>query len=148
VKSLIIWAGGKERSMVVQEQEAIARGPRLIELTRRLDKLVREHPDFEVIGEPRSNVSCFRYVPNVIAERQGEPAIQKKLDRLNRLIVEAVQRSGAGLVMATRINGRVAIRATLSSFATLEDGTDVREEDVDAVFEIIARWGRLLSKSS
>jgi aromatic-L-amino-acid decarboxylase len=109
-------------------------------LTRHLHNLVREHPDFEVIHEPTLYLYCFRYVPNALAERQGEPEVQTLLDRLNQEIVEAIQRSGLALVMTTRIRGRVAIRMSICSHRTLE-------EDVDATFEAIARWGRLLSRT-
>lgn len=110
-------------------------------LTRHLHNLVREHPDFEVLHEPTLYLYCFRYVPNVLAERQEEPEVQALLDRLNQEIVEAVQRSGLALVMTTRLRGRVAIRMSICSHRTLE-------EDVDATFEAIARWGRLLSLCS
>ncbi|HEX5733831.1 MAG TPA: pyridoxal-dependent decarboxylase [Blastocatellia bacterium] len=112
-----------------------------LSLTRRLHILVREHPDFEVLHEPTLYLYCFRYVPNGLAERQEEPEVQTLLDRLNQEIVEAVQRSGLALVMTTRILGRVAIRMSICSHRTLE-------EDVDATFEAIARWGRLLSLCS
>ena len=110
-------------------------------LARRLHTLVREHPDFEVLHEPTLYLYCFRYVPNGLADRQDEPGVQTQLDRLNQEIVEAIQRSGLALVMTTRIRGRVAIRMSICSHRTLE-------EDVDATFEAIARWGHLLSKRS
>ena len=77
----------------------------------------------------------FRYVPNTLAETQEEPEIQEQLDRLNEEIVESVQRSGLNSVMTTRVRGRVAIQIANSSNGT-----------VDATFEAIARWGRLLNK--
>ncbi len=80
-------------------------------------------------------------MPNGLAERQEEPEVQTQLDRLNQEIVEAIQRSGLALVMTTRIRGRVAIRMSICSQRTLE-------EDVDATFEAIARWGRLLYLSN
>ena len=107
-------------------------------LTLRLHNLVREHPDFEVLHEPTLYLYCFRYVPNELAERQGEAEVQTRLDRLNREIVEAIERSGLAQVVTTRIGGRVAIRMSICSHRT-------SEEDVDAKFEAIARWGRLLS---
>ncbi len=109
-------------------------------LTRHLHTLVREHPDFEVLHEPTLYLYCFRYVPNGLVERQEEPAVQAQLDRLNQEIVEAIQRSGLALVMTTRIRGRVAIRLSICSHRTLE-------EDVEATFEAIARWGHLFSRS-
>ena len=108
-------------------------------LARHLHHLVREHPDFEVIHEPTLYLYCFRYVPNNLARRQKEPGVRTRLDRLNQEIVEAIQRSGLALVMTTRIHGRVAIRMSICSHRTLE-------QDVDATFESIAQWGRLLSR--
>jgi glutamate/tyrosine decarboxylase-like PLP-dependent enzyme len=110
-------------------------------LARHLHNLVREHPDFEVLHEPTLYIYCFRYVPNDFEERQEEPGVQTLLDRLNQEIVEAIQRSGLALVMTTRIRGRVAIRMSICSHRTLE-------EDIDATFEAIVRWGRPLSRSS
>ena len=107
-------------------------------LTRRLHGLVSDHPDFEVLHEPTLYLYCFRYVPHDLAERQGEPEVRALLDRLNEEVVEAVQRSGLALLMTTRLRGRVAIRMSVCSHRTLG-------EDIDATFEAIARWGRLLN---
>ncbi len=109
-------------------------------LTKRLHHLVRDHPDFEVLHEPILYLYCFRYVPNGLAERQNEPAVQAQLDRLNQEIVEAIQQSGLALLMTTRIHGRVAIRLSICSHRTAE-------EDIDVTFEAIARWGHLLYRS-
>jgi aromatic-L-amino-acid/L-tryptophan decarboxylase len=109
-------------------------------LTRRLHELVSEHPDFEALHDPILYVYCFRYVPNALAERK-EPEVQTQLDRLNQEIVDAIQRSGLALLMTTRIRGRVAIRMSICSQRTLE-------KDIDATFEAIARWGRLLYQSN
>jgi glutamate/tyrosine decarboxylase-like PLP-dependent enzyme len=103
-----------------------------------LHDLVREHPDFEVFGEPTLYLYRFRYVPNGMAERQDEPEVQTLLDRLNQEIVETLQRSGLTLVN-TRIGGRVAIQMSICSHRTLGD-------EIEAMFETIARWGRLLNK--
>lgn len=54
-----------------------------IGLARHLHNLVREHPDFEVLHEPTLYLYCFRYVPNGLAERQEEPGVQTRIDRLN-----------------------------------------------------------------
>jgi hypothetical protein len=109
-------------------------------LAEHLHNLVREHPDFEVLHEPTLYLYCFRYVPNGLAECQDEPGVQALLDGLNQGIVEAVERGGLALVMMTRIRGRVAIRMSGCSHRT-------QEEDIDATFEALARWGRLLSKN-
>ena len=103
-----------------------------------LHQLMREHPDFEVLCEPTLYLCRFRYLPNGMAERQDEPEIQILLDRLNQEIVENVQLHGLTLVN-TRVRDRVAIQMSICSRRTLAD-------EVEAMFEIIARWGRLLNK--
>ena len=107
-------------------------------LARRMHNLVREHPDFEVLHDPTLYLYSFRYVPNALAERE-EPEIQAEIDQLNQRIVDAIQRSGFALLMTTRIRGRVAIRMSICSQRTTE-------QDIDAMFDVIARWGRSLSR--
>ena len=108
-------------------------------LVVQLDNLVREHPDFEPLHEPTLNGYCFRCVPNGLVERQEEPEVQALLDALNEEIVQAVQRNGFAAVVTSRVQGRAAIRVSFYSGRTLE-------QEVDATFEAIARWGRLLNK--
>ena len=104
-----------------------------------LDNLIREHPDFEALHEATLNEYCFRCVPNGLVERQEEPEIQALLDVLNEEIVQAVQHNGFDQVLTTRVGGWAAIRVSFCSGRTLAD-------EVDAMFEAIARWGRLLNK--
>ena len=104
-----------------------------------LHELIREHPDFEVLASPSLYVYRFRYVPNEMTERQDEPEVRTLLDRLNQEIVETLQRRGLTLVN-TFVGGRVAIQMSISSRRFLAD-------EVDAMFEVIARWGRLLKKT-
>jgi glutamate/tyrosine decarboxylase-like PLP-dependent enzyme len=103
-----------------------------------LDNLVCEHPDFEALHEPTLNGYCFRCVPNGLVERREEPEVEALLDLLNEEIVQAVQRNGITAVATIRVQGRTAIRVPFYSGRTLVD--------VDATFEAIARWGRLLNK--
>ena len=103
-----------------------------------LHELVGDHPDFEVLCET-PNFYCFRYVPNTLGEHQQEPEIQHILDRLNEEIVESVQRIGLNLVTTTRVHNRVGMQISIPSNASLPS-------NVDATFEAIARWGRLISK--
>jgi hypothetical protein len=110
-----------------------------VRLAQRLHNLVSEHPDFEVLHERTLYLHYFRFVPNALAERKHKPEVQAQLDRLNEEIVEAIQRSGVPLITTTGIRGGVAIRMSICSHRTVD-------EDVDATFEAIARWGRLLSR--
>lgn len=102
-----------------------------------LHNLVSEHPDFEVLCEPAADFYCFRYLPNGLAIEQR--LVQQLLDRLNREVVDSVQREGSALVSTTQIGGRVAIRISICSSKTVR-------EDIDATFEAIARCGRLLTR--
>jgi glutamate/tyrosine decarboxylase-like PLP-dependent enzyme len=106
---------------------------------RHLHALVREHPDFEVLHEPTLYLYSFRFVPNLLAERQGELHVRAAIDRLNQDIAEAIQRSGVAFLMTTRIHGKVALRMSICSHRT-------EEEDIDATFESIASIGRALAR--
>ena len=110
-----------------------------IGLAVQLDELVREHPDFEVLCSPGLYLYRFRYVPNGMTERQNEPEVRTLLDRLNHEIVVALQRRGLMLVNII-VGGRVAIEMSICSRRFLAN-------EVDAVFERIARCGRLLNKT-
>ncbi len=112
---------------------------RKLRLAGHLHNLVREHPDFEVLHEPTAKSYCFRYLPNALVERRGEPEVDALLDRLNQEIAEAVQRNGLELLRTGRVRDCVAIRMSVHSSMT--------EENIDTTFETIARWGRLLTKS-
>jgi glutamate/tyrosine decarboxylase-like PLP-dependent enzyme len=109
-------------------------------LARRLHELVSEHPDFEVLSEPSLNSYCFRYLPNGLVERQEEPEVQEALNRVNQEIVEIVRRNGLTSVMTTSARGCIAIQISICQQRTVD-------EVVDDMFEAIARWGRLLTKT-
>ena len=104
-------------------------------LASHLDDLVREHPDFEVLCDSISSAYSFRYMPNGLVERQ-DPQVQTLLDHINEEIVAAVQREGFTFLATTNICASVAMRMSIVSHGTLED--------VDSLFEAIARWGRKL----
>ena len=101
-----------------------------------LHNLVCEHPEFEVLCEPTVDPYCFRYLPNGLRANQRD--VQELLDRLNEEIVESVQRQGLALITRTQIGGCVAIRISIRP-ETIRD-------DIDAAFDAIARWGRLVTK--
>ena len=107
-------------------------------LVVQLENLVSEHPDFETRHEPMLNSYCFRCVPNSLVERKEEPEVQALLDILNKEIVKAVRHNGFTQVVTIRVQEGAAIRVLLSGRSLVED--------VDATFEAIARWGRLLNK--
>ena len=106
-------------------------------MARHLHGLVAEHPDFEVLHQPQLYLYCFRFAPDALAERRGEPAAEAALDRLNQGIADLLQRSGLALVMTSRLAGRVVLRFSICSHRT-------RERDIESTFEAIARLGRSL----
>ena len=108
-------------------------------LVGHLDRLVREHPEFEVLSESPSNFYCFRYVPNGLAEHQEQGEVRRLLDCVNEEIVNSAHREGFGLVSMTHVLGRAAICISINADISLR-------EEVDATFEAIARWGRTLSR--
>jgi glutamate/tyrosine decarboxylase-like PLP-dependent enzyme len=105
-----------------------------IALARHLHGLVHVHPDFEVLHDPLLYLYCFRYVPRDLRGRDGDPEAERTIDRLNRQIAEAVQRSGVAFVTTTRIRGKVALRMSICSQRTLRD-------DIDVTFDALAREG-------
>ena len=109
-----------------------------LELTRQLHELVRSHPDFEVLHEPKLYLYCFRYAPSWLANRAGETHVQKRLDQLNQGIADEVQRSGVAIVMTSRIRDRVVLRMSICSQRTEPD-------DIQQTFEALARAGRELA---
>ena len=99
-----------------------------------LHNLVCEHPDFEVLCAPTIELYCFRFLPHSL------PADQHTvLDHLNGEIVESVQREGFCLINKMQMGSLVAIAISIRSY-------NLVREEIDATFEAIARWGRLLAR--
>jgi L-2,4-diaminobutyrate decarboxylase len=67
---------------------------------------VVERADFEPMHEPESNILCFRYIGD--GHRTDE-----QLDALNRELRERYNRSGAGWITTTVIDGRQLLRVTV-----------------------------------
>jgi glutamate/tyrosine decarboxylase-like PLP-dependent enzyme len=109
-----------------------------LRLARHLHGMVGEHPDFEVLHEPRLYVYSFRYLPNALADGPRSPELEARIDSLNEAIAQAVSRSGLALLMTTRIRGRVALRMSICSHRTLE-------RDIEMTFEALAGAGRRLA---
>jgi glutamate/tyrosine decarboxylase-like PLP-dependent enzyme len=65
-----------------------------------------KHPEFEVLHEPDSNILCFRYLGTA-----GDD--DETLDATNREIRERYNRSGAGWITGTLLDGRRVLRVTM-----------------------------------
>ena len=71
-----------------------------------LHEEIERRPDFENLHVPHSNILCFRYVGDGSASA-GE------LDTLNKMLRERYNRSGAGWITTTLLNGRRVLRVTI-----------------------------------
>ncbi len=80
----------------------------LCDVARAMYDAVCAHPAFEPVHEPESNIVCFRH--------HGS-------DELNRLIRESYNRSGAGWITTTMLDGRRVLRATIMNPRTTPDDT-------------------------
>jgi L-2,4-diaminobutyrate decarboxylase len=89
----------------------------LCDTTRAMREQLGERPRFRIIHEPESNILCFRWI--------GEGTLSdEQLDRANLEGRERFNRSGAGWVTTTLLNGRRVLRVTIMNPRTTTD--DVR----------------------
>jgi glutamate/tyrosine decarboxylase-like PLP-dependent enzyme len=96
-------------------REAIARD---ISLARTLQQRLRELPDFELIATGPLSVTCFRYCPVSISGNSADG------DRLNRRLLEVLQRNGDVFLTGTELAGRFVLRACIVNFRTTEKDLD------------------------
>jgi aromatic-L-amino-acid decarboxylase len=94
-----------------------------------LGALVAAHPRFELLVPVQTNVVCFRYRPDGLAEAAA--------DHFNDELVIRVQESGDAVVSATTVGGRRAIRACFVNQRT-------RDEDVPLLLATIEREAEAL----
>lgn len=78
----------------------------LCDTTMALYERVKAHPAFEPMHVPESNILCFRYLGD--GRVSGEA-----LDRLNFDLRQRYNRSGAGWITTTVLNGQRVLRTTL-----------------------------------
>jgi len=89
------------------------------------DELAR-HPEFEVLHAPDSNILCFRYVGDSLADNEA-------LDAINREIRERYNKSGAGWITATLLDGRRVLRVTMMNPRSTEAHIRALVENLRAV---------------
>jgi glutamate/tyrosine decarboxylase-like PLP-dependent enzyme len=99
-----------------------------VELIRYLGALVEEHPDFELMCEPRLSICCFRYRP------AGWEGGEESLDRLNERLMTAIMADGRVYCSNAVIDGRFGLRACIVNFRT-EAG------DVERLLAVAAELG-------
>lgn len=108
-----------------------------IRLSRELAEAVTRHPELQLTSQSLS-ITTFRYVPEDLRAGVGTEAVEPALDRLNRTLLDRLQREGETFVSNAVIDGRYVLRACIVNFHT--DSGDVR-----ALPEIVVRRGRALA---
>lgn len=104
-----------------------------VRLARRLAEMVDAAPDFERLAPVPLGIVAFRY------RISGDAAASEEaLNALNAALVPELQRRGKAFLAATRLRGRVALRAGFLSFRT-------REEDLPLVLEAVREAARAVS---
>jgi len=95
---------------------------RSLELAELAARYIEGSDSLELLAPPSLGIVCFR--------RRFDTTSERELARLNDGLVDALERSGIGLVSSTRLGGRYAIR-----FCPLNHGS--RPEDVLAVLSFL-----------
>jgi glutamate/tyrosine decarboxylase-like PLP-dependent enzyme len=106
-------------------RKAIARD---IALARLLRGYLRESPDLEIVAAGPLSITCFRYRPPGDSD-------DADVDRLNRRLLEVLQRDGEVFLTGTELAGRFVLRACIINFRTTE-------EDVKLIVNVVRRAGR------
>jgi aromatic-L-amino-acid decarboxylase len=88
-----------------------------IEWTQDLARLIRAHPDFEVVAPTPFSLICFRY---------------KGSDEQNRELLERINASGQAFLSHTVLNGQYVLRLAIGNIATTW-------QDVRQTWELIQR---------
>jgi aromatic-L-amino-acid/L-tryptophan decarboxylase len=101
-----------------------------VALARYLAELVEEHPDFELMCEPRLSICCFRYRP------AGWDGDEDALDRLNERVMTRIHADGRVFCSNAVIAGRFGLRACIVNYRT-------EAEDVERLLAVAAELGAL-----
>jgi glutamate/tyrosine decarboxylase-like PLP-dependent enzyme len=103
-------------------------------LAQHLHDCVSRHAEFEPATQELS-ITTFRYVPVDLRESVGTEPTEAYLDRLNRDVLVAVERSGEAFVSSGVVHGRFVLRACIVNFHT-------SLEDIEALLPLVSRLGR------
>jgi aromatic-L-amino-acid decarboxylase len=100
-------------------------------LSRTLYERLQTHPQFEALTQSLS-ITTFRYVPADLRSKVGEPDVEESLNRLNRDLLERVEKSGEAFLSNAVVDGKFALRACIVNFRT-------SDEDIEALPEMLER---------
>ena len=102
-----------------------------------LHALLEARDDFETLHAPESNILCFRWTGG--RSSGAVPTDDAALDRVNRELREAYNRSGAGWITATVLGGRRVLRVTVMNPRTGRAELERLVEGLSALGSSIAR---------
>ena len=105
-----------------------------IRLSRVMADAVRRCEDLQLVSQELS-ITTFRYVPRELRASVGEPAVERRLDALNRRLVDRVQAGGEVFLSNAVVGDRYVLRACIVNFHTTR-------VDVEATVDIVVRLGR------
>lgn len=121
-RALKVWFTLKEQG-IRRLGDAVAAN---IRQARRLEALVAADPDFELLAPVQLNIVCFRYRPAGVPEG--------RLNELNDELVVRLQESGIAVVSSTTLDGRRAIRVSITNQRT-------RDDDMEVLLDALRRLG-------
>ncbi|HKR85056.1 MAG TPA: aspartate aminotransferase family protein [Terriglobales bacterium] len=107
-----------------------------IRLSQAMALAVSRHQELQLMTQELS-ITTFRYVPRDLRGRLGEAEVELHLDRLNRELLDRLQRGGEIFISNAVVGGRYLLRACIVNFHTTH-------ADVEAVPNIVVRIGREL----
>jgi aromatic-L-amino-acid/L-tryptophan decarboxylase len=105
-----------------------------IALSRAMAETISRHEELELATQELS-IATFRYVPRELRSRTGDPIVERRLDALNRELLERLQRGGEAFVSNAVVAGRYMLRACIVNFHT-------QLADVEALVDVVVREGR------
>ncbi|HKW03086.1 MAG TPA: aspartate aminotransferase family protein [Vicinamibacterales bacterium] len=129
-RALKVWLGLRQ----VGRSGAIGMIADDMRLSRHLDALARANPEFEALSQDLS-IATFRYVPPALTAGAGTPAIDAKIDDINREILTRLEQSGEAFLSNAVVDGKFALRACIVNFRT-------SLADIEGLLPLIARIGR------
>ncbi len=106
---------------------------RLCDTTRGLYEAINARPDFEAMHAPDCNILCFRYLPTPELDSARQDELMKRLR-------ERYNRSGAGWITTTVLEGRQVLRVTIMNPRT-------SDEHLQSLLDGLAAEGSALAAS-
>jgi glutamate/tyrosine decarboxylase-like PLP-dependent enzyme len=107
-----------------------------VHCANRLDELVRESDNFEVMHDPNLFIYSFRYAPARYRKgrRKAGDDVEEYFDWLNQRIAEEIQASGIAFIMTSKVRGHIVLRLSICSHRTTI-------KDIKSSFQKLAEIG-------